>query len=205
MHQQLSDDLQEFGLHPGELRLIAVGPEWAQRFAQERSRLCAALGPRALDIQHIGSTAVPGLPAKPILDMAVAISDFEAGYVLVPLLLPLGYRYLGENGIPRRHYFVRGTPEAYHLHIFEQRSRDWQRHLHFRDRLLHSRELAQRYAQLKETAVGQCGGNRERYQQMKSSFIAEVQAPGADGATPALHSTSGAHPAADGASSARRE
>ena len=93
----------DFGLNPGELRLVAVGPEWASRFSAERDRLSTALGPVVLDIQHVGSTAVPGILAKPILDIAVAIQSFENGYPLVPLLVALGYEYRGEYGIARRH------------------------------------------------------------------------------------------------------
>jgi len=66
----------EFGLSPGELRFERVGPEWKTRFADERGRIAKVLGLVALDIQHIGSTGVPGLTAKPVLDIAVAIRDF---------------------------------------------------------------------------------------------------------------------------------
>ena len=114
---------------PAEFHLVVVGAEWAARFAEERSRIVEALASSALDIQHIGSTAIPGITAKPVLDIAVAIRDFESGHALVPMLVALGYDYyLGENGIPRRHYFERG--DLHHLHIFEQGSFDWRRHLH---------------------------------------------------------------------------
>jgi GrpB-like predicted nucleotidyltransferase (UPF0157 family) len=155
------------------LQLLIVGKEWASRFAEERSRIAHALGDSALDIQHVGSTAIPGITAKPILDIAVAIHDFESGHALVPFLVALGYTYRGENGIPRRHYFERD--DAYHLHVFEQGSLDWRRHLHFRDRLLASSELARRYSQTKFDAAQEADGDRERYQSLKSVFIAEVQ------------------------------
>src|ERR1051325_8090862 len=113
------------------LQLAVVGQEWAARFTEERSRIAGALKDGVLDIQHIGSTAIPGISAKPILDIAVAIRDFECGHALVPLLVAMGYTYRGENGIPRRHYFERD--DACHLHVFEHGSPDWQRHLLFRD------------------------------------------------------------------------
>jgi GrpB-like predicted nucleotidyltransferase (UPF0157 family) len=155
------------------LHLVVVGKEWAVRFVEARSRIAAALGDSALDIQHVGSTAIPGITAKPILDIAIAIRNFESGHKLVPTLVALGYIYRGENGIPRRHYFERD--DAYHLHVFEQESLDWRRHLHFRDRLLASPELARRYSQTKLDAAQKADGDRERYQSLKSSFIAEVQ------------------------------
>src|SRR5258706_16400551 len=92
---------------PAEFRLIIVGAEWAARFAEERARIIGALAHSASDIQHIGSTAIPGITAKPVLDIVVAIHDFESGHALVPALVTLGYTYRGENGIPRRHYFER--------------------------------------------------------------------------------------------------
>lgn len=75
------------------VQLMVVGPEWAARFAAEHARIAAALGTSALDIQHIGSTAIPGLVAKPILAIAIAIRDFESGHALVPALIALGFAY----------------------------------------------------------------------------------------------------------------
>jgi GrpB-like predicted nucleotidyltransferase (UPF0157 family) len=158
---------------PAEFHLVVVGAEWAARFAEERSRIVEALAGSAMDVQHIGSTAIPGITAKPVLDIAVAIRDFESGHVLVAALVALGYTYRGENGIPRRHYFERG--DLYHLHIFEEGSLDWQRHLRFRNRLLASPELAARYSQVKLAAARDSDGRRERYQDLKASFIEEVQ------------------------------
>ena len=158
---------------PAELRLVVVGTEWAVRFAEERALIARALAGKALDIQHIGSTAIHGITAKPVLDIAVAIHDFESGHALVPALVSLGYTYRGENGIPRRHYFERG--EMYHLHVFDAGSSDWHRHLAFRDRLLASPELAARYTQVKLAAAKESGGDRSRYQDLKASFIAEFQ------------------------------
>src|SRR5258708_3379447 len=113
-HFQISP---EFGLSPGELHFVVVGPEWAVRFAEERVRIAEVLGAGALDIQHIGSTSIPGITAKPILDLAASVRDFESGKMLVPALVALGYTYRGENGIARRHFFVRGG--THHLHLFE--------------------------------------------------------------------------------------
>src|ERR1051326_6910512 len=109
------------------ISLVTVGSDWSARFASERSRLAQTLGASAIDIQHVGSTAVPGIIAKPILDVAVAIRDFESGHALVPAIVSLGYAYRGENGIPRRHYFEHG--DVIHLHVFEHASVEWRRHL----------------------------------------------------------------------------
>lgn len=170
----------DFGLNPGELRLVAVGPEWALRFSAERDRLSAILGSAATDIQHIGSTAVPGILAKPILDIAVAIQAFDDGHQLAPLLGALGYEYRREHGIPRRHYFVRGTPRrTHHLHMLEQHGTEWVRHIRFRDQLLGSPTIAAQYSDVKLACASESFGNRDLYQVLKSSFIAEARGPDA--------------------------
>jgi GrpB-like predicted nucleotidyltransferase (UPF0157 family) len=168
-----SVDTPGFGLDPGELRLVAVGPDWALRFEEERRRLAVALGSAVLDIQHIGSTALPGILAKPILDLAIAVRCFEEAHSLVPRLVALGYEYRGEHGIARRHYFVRGNPRrSHHLHVLEQQGEDWERHLRFRDRLLASPGLAARYSAIKLEGISRAAGDRGVYQSFKSSFIA---------------------------------
>jgi len=177
MHE-VQPHTRDFGLNPGELRLVPVGPEWGLRFSAERDRLSTALGTAAIDIQHVGSTAVPGILAKPILDIAVAIQSFGNGHPLVPLLVALGYEYRGEYGIARRHYFVHGAPRrTHHLHMLEQHSADWERHIRFRDLLLSSPAMASEYSQLKLTNVSESSGNRDLYQSLKSSFISKSHGP----------------------------
>lgn len=169
----------DFGLSSGELRLVTVGTEWGLRFIAERDRISAALGTAALDIQHIGSTAIPGILAKPILDIAVVIQAYELGFSLVPLLVNLGFEYRGENGIARRHYFVQGSPQrTHHLHVLELNSAQLARHLCFRDILLGSPSTASRYSQLKSAIAAEACGKRDLYQSLKSSFIDEVATQG---------------------------
>jgi GrpB-like predicted nucleotidyltransferase (UPF0157 family) len=69
-----------------------------------------------LEVQHVGSTAIPGVSAKPVLDVLVGVAGFDEA---VCALRPLGYCYRGEHGIPRRHYFVKGDPRTHHLHMVE--------------------------------------------------------------------------------------
>ncbi|WP_313913502.1 GrpB family protein [Tahibacter sp.] len=172
----MPSDAPDFGLRSDELQLVPVGPEWAQRFSSESSRLSAALGSAALDIQHIGSTAIPGICAKPILDIAIAIRSYESGHALVPRFEALGYRYRGENGIPRRHYFVLGAPRrTHHVHVLEHDSDEWRRHLAFRDRLLGSPADAARYSAFKSRCAAEALGCREEYQRLKTPFIEAME------------------------------
>lgn len=156
------------------LDLVEVGPLWAERFTAERQRLAAALGAAAKAIEHIGSTAVPALRAKPVLDLAIGIESFEAGAALVPTIVALGYVYRGENGIPRRHYFKRAGAVPVHLHVLELNGPQWLRHLTFRDRLRADRALAERYVAVKQAAVAAAAGDRARYQALKAAFIGAV-------------------------------
>ncbi len=108
-----------------------------------------AVGDHILDIQHIGSTSIPGMIAKPIIDIGMAIASFTEGFVLVEPVQKLGYEYKGENGIPQRHYFVKGDPTTHHLHILELDSKEWKRLIAFRDSLRKNGDLVDKYAQIK--------------------------------------------------------
>ena len=137
------------GLKPGIVRVSPYQPGWARLFEKERVRLQSAVGAHVLDIQHIGSTSVPGLPAKPIIDIGIAVQDFEEAVVCVEPIEALGYVYRGENGIPRRHYFRIGTPRTHHIHMVEVESAEWAQQLLFRDYLRRHPEMLRRYADLK--------------------------------------------------------
>lgn len=162
------------GLASGRLCLSSYEPDWPLLFLEERERLCAALGARILNVQHIGSTSISGMPAKPILDIGVAVTSFEKAACCIPLMEQLGYSYKGENGIPRRHYFVKGDPRTHHLHMLEATSEEWKNHLLFRDYLRANAEAAQAYADLKQQLATSFAADREAYQSGKESFIKAV-------------------------------
>ena len=156
------------------VRMVPHDPAWKQRFLEEKMRLQAAIGAYVLDIQHIGSTAVPGIVAKPIIDIGAAVENFEAANVCVAPLTALGYEYHGENGIPRRHFFVFGTPRSIHLHMFERSSAEWQNHLLFRDYLRSHPQQAAAYSALKIELAARLGHDRASYTDAKAPFISRV-------------------------------
>lgn len=162
------------GLSSGQLLLVAYEPDWPLIFRTERERLSACLENYILDIQHIGSTSIPGMIAKPILDIGVAVANFDEAAVCIPLLEQPGYRYKGENGIARRHYFVKGDPRTHHLHMLEVTSEEWKNHLLFRDYLRRNAAAAQAYAELKQSLATRYATDREAYQTGKESFIQAV-------------------------------
>ncbi len=164
------------GLKRGIVRVVPYSAEWPRLFEEEVRRRQPALGDVALDVQHVGSTAIPGMPAKPIVDIAVAIRRFEDGAACVKPLADLGYLYKGENGVPGRHYFVKGTEDArtHYLHMLEIDSDEWKEHLVFRDVLRTDRALAEEYAQLKEQLARRYPADRGAYTDGKSEFVTKV-------------------------------
>lgn len=162
------------GLMRGTVALQPYHNEWPTLFQAEAMQLQVAIGAHVLDIQHVGSTAIPGLPAKPILDIGVAVENFEAATVCIQPLEALGYRYRGEAGIPRRHYFVKGEPRTHHLHMNEISSADWQQQIAFRDYLRTHPDQAHTYAALKMQLARQFPDDRLAYTESKSGFIAGV-------------------------------
>lgn len=163
------------GLERGIVRLVAYNPGWAVLFEEERSRLAQALGDWALDIQHVGSTAIPGGIAKPIIDIAIAVQNFEAAFACVKSMEDLGYVYAGENGIPRRHYFIKRNPATtHHIHMFEITSNRWRDHLLFRDYMCDHPQAVQDYTDLKRQLLEQFPADREAYTGGKAEFIQSV-------------------------------
>ncbi len=159
------------GLEKGVVRLVPYSSEWIRYFEQEKGALHAALGDKILDIQHVGSTSIPGMLAKPIVDIAIAVADFDEARACIPQLESLGYEYKGEFGIPRRHYFVKGDPRLFHLHMSEIDSLEWQNTLLFRDYLRDHPGAASEYAQLKQQLAARFPQDREAYLDGKSEFV----------------------------------
>ncbi len=152
-------------------------PAWPQRFAEERDRL-RELFPFIRDIQHIGSTAIPGLQAKPVIDLLAGVDSMDAVEALVPPLTGIGYLYLPEQNLilPERRWLMRQKDghRTHHLHLVTYQGEEWLRLLRFRDALLRDPALAARYAHLKTDLVGRFGGDRDTYTRSKSDFVKAV-------------------------------
>ena len=162
------------GLPHGVVQVVPYTAEWQRLFHEEQIRLQASIGDYVLDVQHIGSTSIPGMVAKPIIDIGVAVSNFEEAAICIEPVAQLGYEYRGEYGIPRRHYFVQGHPRTHHVHMLELTSEEWKKHLHFRDYLIQHPDAAREYAGLKLKLVQQFATDREAYQDGKDAFIKRI-------------------------------
>jgi GrpB-like predicted nucleotidyltransferase (UPF0157 family) len=165
-------------------------PRWGARAGTERARLTGLLAPWLVDgVEHVGSTAVPGLAAKPIIDLMASVNDPDAvvdhagerlaadGWCYVPPEL---------DGRPWRRFFVKpdasGQRRIAHLHVIRSGHARWAEQIAFRDALRCDDQLARRYEDLKRRLAAQHGDDREAYTDAKAGFITEVlhQAAGPD-------------------------
>ncbi len=162
------------GLKRGELCVSPYREEWKNLFEIEKRDIEKAIGDYIEDIQHVGSTSIPGMPAKPILDIAIAVKNFEEARICIEPLCKMGYTFKGENGIPRRHYFLKGEPCTHHIHLLEKISEEWEKLILFRDYLRSNQKTAEEYKELKRDLLQRLQGDRKAYQAAKTDFVAAV-------------------------------
>lgn len=167
------------GLRHNSNVLVEHDSTWAELFAIERGRLTTALGPYARGIEHYGSTAVPGLRAKPILDILVGLASLDDWQHCHDPLLALGYDYAAHAGVPGHHIFGRGRDgiERTHLvHVVLFEGPSWYPNLRFRDALRQDGALREAYAKVKQQAAEAAPDSRPRYNELKQSFIDDAKA-----------------------------
>ena len=162
------------GLSRGIVKLSEYDPEWQKLFNEEAVILRGLIGNYAADIQHVGSTSIAGLVAKPIIDVAVGLHKLpDVEYCISPLE-SCGYEYKDENGIPGRHFFAKGNPRTFHLHFVEFGNELWRNYINFRNRLRENPELRIEYARLKKYSARRHENNRTAYTDSKKPFIEKV-------------------------------
>jgi GrpB-like predicted nucleotidyltransferase (UPF0157 family) len=157
------------------IEIVDHDPSWAAKFEEEKPRLAVVFDGRVLGIEHIGSTAIPDLCAKPIVDILVGLRELDLTDDDIAAMTELGYEHLGELGIPGRVFFRKGKPRTHNVHVVEHGGEHWQRHLAFRDTLRSNPEERRRYDELKRRLAAE-GHPREAYTELKTPFIREVEA-----------------------------
>ena len=162
------------GLPDGVIELAPASSEWGRLYEEEAARIRSALGELILDIQHVGSTAIPGIAAKPILDIDVGVPSFEEGERAIEPLEAQGYTYRGEHGIPGRHYFVKGNPRTHHLHMYGIDHALFGEQAAFRDALRADPVLAREYERLKQDLARRFRTDRVAYTDGKTKFVYDV-------------------------------
>jgi len=157
-----------------EVELAPYDPAWPQGFAAERKTLSERFGLAPDAVQHVGSTAVPGLAAKPIIDVMVGVPRLAVDPELIDGLKALGYEYFGEFGIPGRHFFRKGHPRTHHLHWVEQGGDFWSKQVLFRDYLLAHPDTVAGYERLKRELAQRFRADRAGYTRSKSAFVEDI-------------------------------
>ncbi len=158
------------------VEIYPYNPAWAADYAAEAARLIPVFGHHLLAIHHIGSTAVPGLLAKPTIDILPVVDDISQIDALNPPMAALGYIAKGENGIPGRRYFRKGSDanHTHHIHVFQAGRPEIADHLNFRDYLRAHPDEAVAYGRLKTTLAAQFRADPPAYTNAKAEFIAEI-------------------------------
>ena len=160
---------------PGEAIVLAPhDAAWAAVFAREAAAISAALSDVGIELHHIGSTSIPGIVAKPVIDMLGVVASLDALDARADRLAALGYEALGEFGIPGRRYFRRNAADGtrtHQLHAFAEGAGDVARHLDFRDYLRAFPEEAAAYETLKRELASRCGSDMRAYSDGKTEFI----------------------------------
>jgi GrpB-like predicted nucleotidyltransferase (UPF0157 family) len=162
------------------MRKMEVQPydsAWPSLYNAEASRLKEAFGTRLLAIHHIGSTSVPGLAARPTIDIMVEVHDIVAVDALYPALIALGYEHCGEFGIPGRRYFPRviGETHTHHIHVFQVGDPQLLRHIAFRDYLIVHPDEAHAYGHLKTDLAERFTFDVSGYLNGKDAFIKALE------------------------------
>ncbi len=157
------------------VKVVPYDETWPTRFSEEAALIKKALGDNCSDIYHIGSTAIPGIAAKPVIDMMPVVKDLtKIDNEAITKMQELGYEYKGDNGILFRCFFTKHNPE-FNVHIFEEGSDEIEGHLSFRDWMRGHKEDRDKYAKLKTELAMKFPNDRNAYSLNKDDFIKEIQ------------------------------
>ncbi len=165
---------------PYPIVIEPYNPEWPRLYEQAKAEICAAVGQYLTAIEHIGSTSVPGLPSKPIIDVLAGVASLDIVVQCIAPLAAIGYIYKPEyeQFIPERRYFLKseGEIQTHHLHIFEADDFPARHELIFRDYLRRHPNAQQQYADLKRALADKFGADRDAYTEAKGEFIRGIVA-----------------------------
>jgi GrpB-like predicted nucleotidyltransferase (UPF0157 family) len=160
-----------------KVEVVPYNPQWRSAFEAEVKHVAAALGKNVVAIHHIGSTAIPNICAKPIIDLLVEARDITELDGQSAAMESLGYEVMGEYGIPGRRYFRKDNQEGtrtHHIHAFETGSAEAERLLAFRDYMIAHPVDAQWYSELKRKLAEEHSQSIDAYRDGKDGFIKEM-------------------------------
>jgi GrpB-like predicted nucleotidyltransferase (UPF0157 family) len=161
-----------YGMRKDELRLLPHDPAWEKDFLAEKERIADLLGDSSARIEHVGSTSIPTIHAKPILDIAILCG--EKGLApLIQTLIWVGYEYRGQYGDEADHYYAvrdSGDVRLCQAHVFKKTTPDWHAKLKFRDVLRRDHQLAREYDEYK-LGLAEVAANKTEYAEIKSRWV----------------------------------
>lgn len=164
------------GLTRGTVALVPYNPQWAKDYLEEEAILKTIFGDALVDIQHVGSTSIPGMNAKPLIDIAVALPSLDIVDSFIPALVDAGYEHMPERITADRAFFPKGPREqrTHHLSIIAADTPEWKNHIGFRDYLRSHPETVAEYNELKAQLAKKFADDRYAYTAAKSDFILSI-------------------------------
>jgi GrpB-like predicted nucleotidyltransferase (UPF0157 family) len=161
------------GLERGTVELSSYQPEWKQLYKAETERLQTIAGDRLLDFEHIGSTAIEGMAAKPIIDLLAVVEDRETARDLIPILEEHEYEYRLDGDVRGRLFFAKGprTNRTHYLSLTEPDSDFYAEKIAFREYLRTHPDAAAEYEELKRELANEHSDDRDEYTEKKGAFI----------------------------------
>lgn len=159
------------------ITVVEYDNEWLSKFKEEAEKIEQILGDNLLQSFHIGSTSVPGLKAKPIIDIMPVVRDIDKVDDCRNEFEKLGYEYMGEYGIPGRRFMRKGKDErSHHIHVFQyDNTDDITRHLAFREYLSHHKEVCHAYGEIKSMLAKKYPNDIDGYCLGKDEFVKQVE------------------------------
>ena len=148
--------------------------KWKELFKKEKGTLKTVFGDKATDIQHIGSTAIPWIHSKPIIDIAISVKSFKTASDFFDKLKRLDYEYSEERSSSERYFLTKGNPVEYHLSLVNPNTSYLKRQIEFRDYLINHPEIAKEYGSLKADLIKKYPSGKDEYSYGKSEFINRI-------------------------------
>jgi GrpB-like predicted nucleotidyltransferase (UPF0157 family) len=160
------------------IEVIPYKPEWTAQYNEEATKIADILDHELIEIHHIGSTAIKGICAKPIIDILIVVRSIPYIDKLNERMIGIGYRPMGEYGIKGRRFFIKGHDElrTHHLHAFQLGDGQIKKYLYFRDYLIANPNVAKHYSDLKIELAGKYPHNIDKYMDGKDGFISNINA-----------------------------
>lgn len=166
------------GLEKREIVIADYDPAWPAKFQAHAQAIANALGAAALQIQHIGSTSVPGLAAKPIIDILLVVADSSQESAYLPPMLSAGYELRVREPDFHEHRMLRTVERDVHVHAFSPTSPEIERYLGFRDRLRHNSDDRRLYEATKRRLAGRSRPDMNAYADAKTEVVERILAAG---------------------------